>query len=242
VLKSKILASVSIVSLLITGCSSTNESIQKQAASPAPTKVKVDSVAQKTIRDAVDGYLQNDCKPKYVKGYVDQMEVYAGNPIYGFELDQVDEKFYLRSDADDIYGNFATRTLFLNSLYHVNLSYLYSDIFDIYDTEMKSFRKDYSRYERIADTSAKNLCKLVLANLFNQKLSTTDQQKVQDVYDELAANWPGFIGWHSAAREVSIGISEENDAFVKDLMTPKCDEYPTDDGKYVVVKCTVPPG
>lgn len=239
-LKLRFLVIVSISSLLIVGCSSTNEGESARLVSPAPTKVKVNSVAQKTIRDAVDGYLQNSCKPKYIKGYVDEMEVYAGNPIYGFELEQVDEKYYLKSDVDSIYGNFATRTLFLNSLYHAKLSYLYSDIFDIYDTEMKSFRKDYSSFERIANSSAKRLCKLVLENLFSETLNATDQQKVQVVYDELVANWPGFTEWYSAAQGVSKGISEENDAFVKDLMTPKCDEYPTADGKYVVVKCTVP--
>jgi len=36
------------------------------------------------------------------------------------------------------------------------------------------------------------------------------------------------------AKNIEIGI--------KEAMTPKCNEYPTEDGKYVVVKCTVPPG
>jgi len=239
-LKSKLLAGVLITSLLMASCSSTNKGESEGLASPAPTKAKVDLVAQKTIRDAVDGYLQNDCKPKYVKGYVDQMEVYAGNPIYGFELDQVDEVYFIKSDVDNVYGNFATRTLFLNSLYHANLSYLYSDIFDIYDTYMKSFRKSYSSYKKIADNSANKLCKLVLANLFNEALNSTDQKRVQEVRDELIANWSGFKYWYAEVKNFSDNLSEENDAFVKDLMTPKCDEYPTADGKYVVVKCTAP--
>ena len=243
-LKSKFLAAVSILSFLIAGCSSTNESETEQPASPASTKVQLDSVAQKTIRDAVDAYLGYNCKPKYVNnGLVASMDVYLETPsFYGLLVEQVDEAYFIRPDVDNAYGNFATRTLFLNSLFHYKLSILYFSIFDVYDTEMKSFREGYSSYKRIADKSAKNLCKLVSLNLFNQTLSASDQQKVQVVYDELVTNWSSFKEWYSATTKIANSISEENDAFVKDLMTPKCNEYPSADGKYVVVKCTVPPG
>ena len=236
---SKFLIAASITSLLLAGCSSTNKSETEQQASPAPKKIKLNSVAKKTIRDAVLAYLAFECKPKYT---VNGMEVYAERAVNEYELADVDETIFIKPDTDNFYGNFATRTLFLNSLFHYNLSGVHYSIFDIYDTEMKSFREGYSNYKKIADKSAKNLCKLVLANLYNDTLTTADQQKVQVVFDELVANWPSFIEWYSATRQVATDISDENDAFVKDLMTPKCSEFPSSDGKYVVVKCSVPPG
>jgi hypothetical protein len=107
---------------------------------------------------------------------------------------------------------------------------------------MRSYKSDFKIYRRIADNSAKKLCNLVELNLRNQSINLVDQQKVQDVYDGLVANWSGFLEWSEVVTKVADEISEKNEREVKDIFTPKCAEYPTADGKYVIVKCTIPPG
>jgi hypothetical protein len=128
------------------------------------------------------------------------------------------------------------------SAYHNALSWLYSYLYDIHSSELKSLRQDYGRFKQIADTAGKKLCPLAKKALDTESLESADFEKVQVIYNGLEGSWPGFKAWWAAARQLEENVSNNISAEIQDAMTPKCDEYPTADGKYVIVKCTVPPG
>ena len=243
--------------LMLSSCGDSSQSIESPDTTSETNSTKLSEALEvkKDINLKVQGYLDYNCAPKYVTRINDLgdgitskakvMKVYSEELIgelAAYGPAQEDKYFLIRDQNDSTYGNFATRTIYLASLYHANLAWLYQYVYDLHSSELKSLRKDFTRFRKIADTAASKICKITKENLKNEILNASDVVAVQQVYDELVANWDGFKSWNDAAKrleeQVSIGISESN----LDFMTPKCAEYPTADGKYVVVKCTLPPG
>ena len=168
----------------------------------------------------------------------DKFGIFNSNPEYG-----PDEKYFLISDTNDsTYGNLAVRTAYLASAYHNSLSWLYSYVYDIYSSQLKSLRKDYNAFKTLADKTGKKICPIVKKSIDSEALDPSVATDVQNSYDALSASWPAFKTWWDAAYQLEENVSNNISAEIEDAMTPKCDEYPTADGKYVVVKCTVPPG
>jgi hypothetical protein len=250
-------ANIGIISLvlILSGCSGSSESDQLGAVlpEPTPTEIQVNLEAKKLIKLYAEAYIDYNCSPIYGKwkdpdpipgipsGFK-EMNVY--NPkvlgVYLYYGQQEDQYFLINDANDSTYGNFALRTIYFASLYHSNLSGLYSHIYDIYSSEMKSVRKDYSRFRKIADKSALKICDIAKRNLDSEIVQSADLAKVQAVYDELEANWVNFNSWVEAVDNLRENIRNDIDASITEMTTPICNEYPTADGKYVVVKCTVP--
>jgi len=243
------------VVLMLGGCGGSDQSINSGgvATESTPTEQPVNLEAKRIIKLKTEAYIDYNCTPKYgmwkdpdpvpgIPSGFKEMNVY-NNEILGADQlgpDQEDKYFLINDSADSTYGNFATRTLYLSSLYHSSLAYLYSYIYDIYSSEMKSVRKDYTRFKSIADKAALKICGVAKQNLENETLQAPDVDKVQGVYDQLEANWISFNSWFEAVSNFKDNISADVDASIKEMNTPTCTEFPTADGKYVVVKCTVP--
>ncbi len=243
--------------LLLSGCGDSSQSIDSTDAISGTSSTELSEALEvkNDINLKVRGYLDYNCAPKYVTRINDLgggitskakvMKVYSEELIgelAAYGPAQEDKYFLINDQNNSTYGNFAVRTIYLASLYHANLAWLYKYVYDMHSSELKSLRRDFTRFRGIADTAASKICGIAKENLNSEILSASDVMKVQLVYDELEANWDGFKSWNDAARlleeKVSSDISESN----LDFMTPKCTEYPTADGKYVVVKCTLPPG
>ena len=97
-------------------------------------------------------------------------------------------------------------------------------------------------FRDLAVKAGKKICNTAKLELESTVLDNSTLQKVQPVFDELSTNWPVFNSWIEPIWKL-IQVSDENTAAEVDaMMTPVCKEYPTADGKYTVVKCTVPPG
>lgn len=252
---SRVLVVSSLSFLFLTSCGNGSNSSQDPTPKPTPTVDQAAIDAKRIIRLKALAYIDFNCMPKYsiwkdpdpipgVNTNFKQMDVYnqdlLGSDAYG--PDQEDKYIFSSDYSDSTFGNLAVRTAYLASLYHSNLSFLYSYVYDIHAAELKSLRKEYSRFRSLADKSGRKVCP-VARNLSDVKvLEPSDIAKIQGVYDELAANWQGFKEWYEAAKNLEEQVSNDIDASVRDAMTPKCSEYPTADGKYTVVKCTVPPG
>ena len=243
-----------LVALVLSGCGSSSQSINSEEVTPEPTSTEepVNLEAKRLIKLVAAAYIDYNCTPKYYREVDDgslfgsnikQMDVY-NLKILGVDqlyLSQQKDQYFLINDANDsTYGNFAVRTLYLASLYHWNLSYLYSYIYDIYSSEMKGVRKDFTRFRIIADKAALKICGVAKQNLVSENLEAPDVAKVQAIYDELEANWVSFNSWIEAVTNLKENISSDIDAYLDEVNTPTCNEYPTADGKYVVIKCTFP--
>jgi hypothetical protein len=240
---------------MLSGCGSSGQSNNSTDVTPksTPTEQVVNLEAKRIIKLKAEAYIDYNCTPKYgrwkdpdpipgIPSGFKEMYVY-NNDILGIDQigpDQEDKYFLINDSADSTYGNFATRTVYLSSLYHSSLAYLYSYIYDIYSSEMKAVRKDYTRFKTIADKAALKICGVAKQNLENETLEATDLDKVQGVYDQLEANWISFNSWFESINNLKDNISDNIDASIKEMNTPTCTEYPTADGKYIVVKCTVP--
>jgi hypothetical protein len=240
----------------LSGCTNSNQSLGPDVVSPEPTSSEkvVDLEAKDDIKKAVLGYIDFNCTPKYFTDVTDfgdgivtrikNMKVFNdavvrinGNPDY------MPVEYALSDDSfDSTYGNLVIRSTFLAIAYHQSLSGLYSYIYDIHSSELKSLQKDYTRFRLIADRAGKKLCPIAKKSSETVVLDETVVSEVQAIYDELASNWPGYKTWWAAANQLEENVSRNIEIGNQEAMTPKCTEYPTADGKYVVVKCTVPPG
>ena len=218
--------------LISSGC--TSSPVEQSSEQP------LNQDAKTSIRSHSEAYIDYNCTPKYVKqASVKTMEVYSGIPLGA----QPGDQYFLSDDTDNsTYGNFAVRTLYLTSLYHWHLAHLYSYIYDIYSSEMKALREDHTRFRIMADKSAQEICDIAKRNLDSDLLEASEEAKVRSVYDQLEANWVNFNSWKDASINLMQKISNDIDDSIKEMNTPTCNEYPTADGKYTVVKCTLPPG
>jgi hypothetical protein len=251
---------IASMALILSGCGGSSQSDELGAVSPepTPTEVQVNLKAKESIQNQGLAYVDYNCSPKYETRVTDlgdgivvrvkrmnvfneaKFGIFNQNPDFGVVADE----YFIDSDSTDLtYGNLAVRATYLASAYHNSLAGLYSDIYDIYTSELKSFQKDYTRFKVIADRAGKKLCPIAKDYLLGlQEINNSDLTKVQPIYDELVASWPAFKTWWAAVNQISENIFDRDSLEVEDARTPKCDEYPTADGKYVVVKCTVPPG
>lgn len=242
----------------LSACTNSNQSLRPDVISqdPPSSEKAVNLEARDDIKKAVLGYVDFNCTPKYVTDLTDygdgvklsikNMKVFNDqigyistlSPEFMWELD-----LFLDSEiSDSTYGNLVIRTTYLASAYHSALSGLYSYIYDIQKSQLRPLRKDYSRFRSIADRTAKKLCPLAKQSLELIDLDASTQNQVSSIYEELATNWPAFKSWWISANNLQENVSRDTEQEIQDFMTPKCTEYPTSDGKYVVVKCTVPPG
>jgi hypothetical protein len=126
----------------------------------------------------------------------------------------------------------------LSAYYYNELSYIYSYIFDIHAAELKSFKKDYLRFQSIADKSAKALCKVTERNLVSATFSENDLKLISEVHEVLSQNWGVLTQWNEAAYGYEQAVSRSIANEVEELTTPQCKEYPTNNSDYVIVKCT----
>jgi hypothetical protein len=236
--------------LILSGCAVPGEGIESAAVSPEPQE---NINARQFIESQVLAYTDYECTPKYaIRAGIKEMNVFDGDKFFSTynDPDTLDSMYYLIDHrADSVYGNLAIRATYLSSTYHNSLSGLYSDIYDRHISKFRSVRTDYNKFKEIADRAGKKLCPIVKKSLDAEILEPADAVEVQAIYDELAANWPGFKTWWSATNQISQEIDLRNHADIEkwwreseEAMTPKCDEYPTADGKYVVVECSAPPG
>jgi len=245
---------LTLLILILTGCGGSTQSMNSAEVTSKPTSTEepVNLEAKRRIKLVTTAYIDYNCTPKYYRlvddgslfgSNIKQMDVYnlkilGADQLY---LSQEKDQYFLINDANDsTYGNFAVRTLYLASMYHWNLSGLYSHIYDIYSSEMKGVRKDFTRFRIIADKAALKICGVSKQNLESETLEASDVAKVQAVYDQLEANWVSFNSWIEAVTNLKENISSDIDAYLDEVNTPTCNEYPTADGKYVVVKCTFP--
>ena len=251
---------IASMALVLSGCSGSSQSDELGAVLPEPTQtqIQVNLEAKESIQNQGLAYVDYNCAPKYETRVTDfgdgvvvrvkEMNVFNEKKFGTFpgfpDLSALGDEYFLNIDStDSTYGNLAVRAAYLSSVYHNSLSVLYSYIYDINSSELKLFRKDYKRFQTIADRAGKKLCPIAKNYLLGlQGFAAVDATKVQPVYDELAASWPGFKTWWAAVDQISQNVSDRRSIEIEDAMTPKCDEYPTADGKYVVIKCTVPPG
>lgn len=251
----KYLAVGVISSLALAGCGNNSNSAEAPTPESTPTDDQAAIDAKRVIHVKAMAYVDFNCTPRYsirkdpdpipgVNTDIKEMTVYndalLGSDVYA--TDQDDKYIFSEDLADSTYGNLAVRTTYLASLYHSDLASLYSYVYDIHSAELRSLRKDYDRFRILADKSGRKLCPITKRVLYSDVLEPSDLAKVQSIYEELSANWPGFKSWYEAANNLEENVSNQISADVEDAMTPKCTEYPTADGKYTVVKCTVPPG
>ena len=240
--------------LILSGCGGSDLSIDSAEVKPSPTEQTINLEAKRLIKLKSAAYIDYNCTPKYYR-LVDDGSLFGSNikqmDVYNLKILGVDklylstqeDQYFLVNDANDsTYGNFAVRTLYLASSYHWNLSGLYSHIYDIYSSEMRGVRKDFTRFRIMADKAALKICGIAKQNLESETLEAPDIEKVQAVYDQLEANWASFNTWIEAVTSLKEKISNDIDAYLDEVNTPTCREFPTADGKYVVVKCTVPSG
>lgn len=252
----RVIAALFLATLMLSGCGGGSQGIESAAVSPeqTPTENQVNLEAKEAIKNQVLAYIDFNCTPKYETDVTDfgdgittkiknmkvfnesKFGIFNRNPEFGV----VEDDYFINNDS--VYGNLAVRTAYLSSAYHNSLSGLYSDIYDIYSTELKSLRKDYTRFKVIADAAGKKICPIVKKSIELEELDPTVIDSLQITYNKLSASWPAFRNWWDAANKLEENVTNRNSLEVEDAMTPKCDEYPTADGKYVVVKCTVPPG
>jgi hypothetical protein len=163
--------------------------------------------------------------------------IYNSNDQLGFTQDELVN--LLQLDPDDFsYGNYATRTLLITAYYYYMMSGIYFDIFDLYPDEMKSFRKDFDIYLSFVNNTAKDLCVIARRNLEVSSIDKKDLDSVNQLHSVLVDNWEGFLAWKRAANDYSheVGVARKKE--IKELGVPKCKEYPTDNPRYVIVKCT----
>lgn len=242
---------------LLSACGNSSQDSNSEAivSEPTATKDPVDLEKKSHIKKSVEAYIEYNCTPKYftevddlgdgVVTRIKQMDVYD-NETYlnqASVTDAIPAEYFLSKDvSDSSYGNFAVRTLYLTFAYHSKLSGLYSAIYDIHSSQLRELRKDYTRFRVMADTASRKICSIAKQNLENENLVLSDIEKIQPVFDQLEANWAGFNSWLDAANQLEENVSNNIASEMKESMTPKCNEYPSADGKYVIVKCSVPQG
>ncbi len=254
-LKKTTLSLVLILSVVLLSSCGSGQSIEQVVASPEPTPSKyVDLEAKERIKNLVLGYTDFNCTPKYVTEVnnlgdgiiLRSKEMYVFNEKIAlapmFSPDNIYAREHVLADdpSDSSYGNLAIRATYLASAYHYNLSGLYTYIYDIHDSELKSLRTDYTRFKTLADRAGKKLCPIVKKFIDTEALDAPEANKVQDIYDELVASWDGFRNWWAAAWAFEQIVAEGIEQDIRDFNTPTCEEFPAKDGKYVVVKCTMP--
>ena len=242
----KILAILASFSLVLSGCGSSNQNSESEVtvSEPTPTSDPVDLDMKNQIDKRAQYYLDYNCTPKYEKTtYFMKMNVYPEFDNGITWQQNVDESILLNSDTQDsTYGNFAVRTLVLASYYLWTLSGIYDNFYSGDYPELKPYKKDFILFRDLAINAGKKICKTAKLELENIVLSESTITKVQPVFDELSTNWPTFESWIEPVWQVIRESDDNTAAEVDAMMTPTCKEYPTADGKYVVVKCTVPPG
>lgn len=249
-----------LVVFTLSGCGSSSQGNESAAVLLAEERKiaqeKWDVISD--IKGQTLAYIDFNCTPKYETEvtdfgdgivtrikymYVFNKEKFNGPFGYAGEgYPQEAINLIISDPTNSTYGNLAVRATYLSSVYHFSLSGLYTDIYDLWSSELKSYRKDYTRFKAISDKAGKKLCPITKNSYDLDVLDPADLKKVQGIYDELAASWPGLVTWYAAVKEISTNLSNRLNLDYEDSITPKCNEYPSADGKYVVVKCTVPPG
>jgi hypothetical protein len=246
------------IALMLASCGNSSQGNELSGSTPEPssTESQIDLKIKDEIRNQTLAYLDHKCTPKYETRVSDLGDgiVLKMKEMYVFDEDKFgifnqnpeflpEDKYFINPDStDSAYGNLAMRTTFLASAYHNSLAGLYSYIYDINPSELKSLRKNYERFRAIADRAGKKICPIAEETYFLEALTSDDLEKIQAVYDELASSWEGFKLWWIASNQFKQNVSDRISIENEEAMTPKCDEYPSDDGKYVVVRCTLPPG
>jgi len=239
-----------LAALMLSGCGISNQNSESDAivSKPSPAADPVDLDAKKQIDKRARYFLDYNCIPKYIDdrkdGFFLKMNVYQEYDENGLNWTyNVDETILLNSDTQDsTYGNFAVRTLVLASYYLWILSGIYDNFYSGDYPELKPFKKDFVLFRDLAVKAGKKICKTAKLELENTVLSESTIAKVQPVFDELSTNWPTLQSWIEPVSQVIRASDDDTAAEVDAMMTPTCKEYPTADGKYVIVKCTVPPG
>jgi len=221
---------------------------------PQPSTLTTgDLELKERIKKYVSAYTSFNCVPKYVTEVNDwgdgvvtslkQMNVYDEKISWGPQHGPTNlwaPQHILNGDPSDFgYGNLAIRATYLASSYHYYLSNLYTDIYDIFDTELKSVRKDFTRFKTLADRAGKKLCPIATEFMDAEVLDAPEAEKVQAIHNELVDNWYGFSFWWQAVDSKSYALGKRLDEEVWGK-TPTCEEFPSKDGKYVVVKCSMP--
>lgn len=234
--------------MMLSGCGTSSQNINSEVVTsePTPTADPIDFDMKNEIAHRAKGYLDFNCTPKYSKSSLlgPKMTVY-NSQANGLDADMmnIDEPLLLNSDTTDAtYGNFAIRTLVLASYYHWVLSGIYYNFYSGYYPELKSYKKSYILFKSLADRAAKKICKTAQLELENTALSESTIAKVQPIFDELSTNWPVFQSWLEPIYPLIEANNSNTAAEIDAMNTPVCKEYPTADGKYTVVKCTVPQG
>jgi hypothetical protein len=250
-----LLASIAFA-LMLSACTNVaqNESTERKQTlgeEANSASIEKDSSAMTAIKFNTLAYIDNNCTPKYFtkvddtlgfRTYEKIMTVYnletlgmAGSyPI-------VDAQYFLNEDlGTPYYGNFAVRTTYFVSLYHKRLAEIYTQLMDLESSDIKSLRKTFNFFKVFADTSGTKVCQLTKFKLDKDSLSEEDRSKVRIVHDNLVEKWNEFNLWIDSAAESIEREKWLREKEYEELNTATCKEYPSQDGKYVVVKCTVP--
>lgn len=240
---------ISVSLLTFTSCtsSSVNSSNKDEKSIEKANDLKYAPEAKETIDIEAQAYIDYNCSPIYkvnpeFKELGKQMRVYneARYEIDGYPGTTPEDKYFLIEDTSDSrYAKFAVRTVYLASLFHQRLADIYTDIYVIYGSEMKTVRRSYESYKKLADKSSK-ICAIAKRSIEGEALDASDNAKVQALYEELEANWSSFQSWAQEVEDLSARISAGVQESIKEMNTPKCTEYPTADGKYTVIKCVFP--
>ena len=202
--------------------------------------------AKRELDLAVTSYLKQDCAPKYWTTNDDGFKYARMTPYFSeyytpgsFDPQlSTQEWMYLDSSTStSYYGNFAVRTLFLSSVYHYLLSGIYPDLYSESIPEFNKFKSTFVSFRKIADNSSKRVCKIVNASRDSSQLSQSELAEIGKAFDPLLANWKELKSWIESVETVKRVRDAEINSDYQDLITPECNEYPTADGNYLVIKC-----
>lgn len=174
--------------------------------------------AKADIDLAVNSFFAQNCIPYYWTYKDSDFKLKRMSPYHSEywkiggldpELNTKEWMYLDTSEENSYYGNFATRTIFLTSIYEYHLSEVYSNVFDVHKSELKGYVKTYNSFLRIASHSAKSICQLSKENLNRSDLTEQELEKVRKESKQLISNWNTFKSWIEEVESQVRGIEAQ---------------------------------
>jgi len=197
-----------------------------------------EEVKKKEIQDAKDSFFENvisyrneNCKPSIKRPgpeFSDKMAEMNPN----VNSDVVDLAIRIRTNPAEYldWGNEVDRALLISAAYQYKLSELYWEIFDLWRSEMSSYKAKFNSYFSKSDAISRRLC-------YSDEPTNSQVEYSSKAYAQLSDGWYDFMIWWNKANDRELELSQELDQWTEDNK-PKCQEYETNNPNYNIVKCT----
>jgi hypothetical protein len=219
------------MTIFISGCSSVNSSSNETGqslVSPSPVRLASDVpwIDKKTpsgidneerFKKVLQDFINVDCKRGIGKEIYALPESHWGIEYYPLYLNRYPKEFFWGNSLDKV-------KVVLASL-EMSLAMSESKINELdYAPRKKSLKQDFRLWDKYSQKIARQVC----------QETGLSEEETNNLLLQMLFDYKKFAEWFKSVRSSYFNQMEEYELEGK----PKCTEYPSDNPKYSIVKCT----